>query len=40
LFVHDAKDFASEGTVYQYDLNGNLLDSLPAGIIPRQVLQN
>ncbi|PSR06791.1 MAG: hypothetical protein C7N14_07825 [Bacteroidetes bacterium] len=40
LFVHDAKDFASEGTIYQYDLNGNLLDSLPAGIIPRQVLQN
>ena len=40
LYVHDAKDFASEGTVYQYDLNGNLLDSLPAGIIPRQVIQN
>jgi hypothetical protein len=40
LFVHDAKDFASEGTVYQYDLSGNVLDSLPAGIIPRQVIQN
>lgn len=40
LFFHDAKDFASEGTIYKYDLNGNLLDSLQAGIIPRQVVQN
>ena len=40
LFFHDAKDFASEGIVYKYDLNGNLLDSLQAGIIPRQVIQN
>ncbi len=40
LYMHDAKDFASAGKVYQYNLNGTLLDSIDAGIIPRQVLVN
>ena len=40
LYVHDAKDYASEGKIYQYDLTGMLLDSINAGIIPRQVLAN
>ena len=40
LYVHDAKDYASEGKIYQYDLTGLLLDSIDAGIIPRQVLAN
>lgn len=40
LYLHDAKDYASAGKVYQYDLNGTLLDSIDAGIIPRQVLVN
>jgi len=40
LYLHDAKDYASAGKVYQYDLNGTLLDSINAGIIPRQALVN
>lgn len=40
LYLHDAKDYASAGRIYQYDLNGALLDSIDAGIIPRQVLVN
>jgi hypothetical protein len=40
LYVHDAKDYASAGKIYQYDLNGALLDSIDAGIIPRQALAN
>ena len=40
LYVHDAKDYASAGKIYQYDLNGALLDSIDAGIIPRQALEN
>lgn len=40
LYVHDAKDYASAGKIYQYDLNGTLLDSIDAGIIPRQALAN
>ena len=40
LYLHDAKDYASAGKVYQYDLSGTLLDSMDAGIIPRQVLKN
>lgn len=40
LYVHDAKDYASAGKIYQYDLSGTLLDSIDAGIIPRQALVN
>ena len=40
LYLHDAKDYASAGKIYQYDLNGTLLDSIDAGIIPRQALVN
>jgi hypothetical protein len=40
LYVHDAKDYASAGKIYQYDLNGALLDSIDGGIIPRQALAN
>lgn len=40
LYLHDAKDYASAGKIYQYDLNGALLDSIDAGVIPRQVLAN
>jgi hypothetical protein len=40
LYVHDAKDYASAGKIYQYDLTGILLDSIDAGIIPRQVITN
>ena len=40
LYVHDAKDYASAGKIYQYDLNGTLIDSLDAGIIPRQAVVN
>lgn len=40
LYVHDAKDYASAGKIYQYDLSGTLLDSIDAGIIPRQALAN
>lgn len=40
LYVHDAKDYASAGKIYQYDLTGMMLDSIDAGIIPRQVLAN
>ncbi len=34
LYVGDAKDFVSEGTVYLYEENGMLSDSLAAGIAP------
>lgn len=40
LYLHDAKDYASAGKIYQYDLNGALLDSIDAGVIPRQVISN
>lgn len=40
LYLHDAKDYASAGKIYQYDLSGVLLDSVDAGIIPRQILAN
>lgn len=40
LYVHDAKDYASAGKIYQYDLSGTPLDSIDAGIIPRQALAN
>lgn len=40
LYVHDAKDYASAGKVYQYNLNGTLEDSIDAGVIPRQILAN
>lgn len=36
LFASDAKDFNSEGAVFLLDREGQILDTLPAGIIPCQ----
>lgn len=39
LYVHDAKDYASNGAVMIYDNNGNFIDSLAAGVIPRKTIK-
>lgn len=39
LYLHNAKDFASSGTIYLYTKTGNVIDSMVAGIIPRQILK-
>ena len=39
LYLHNAKDFASAGTTYVLDKQGNQLDSIPAGVIPRQIIK-
>ena len=39
LYVHNAKDFASSGVIYICDKQGNTLDSMATGLIPRQILK-
>lgn len=39
LYLHNAKDFASAGITYVLDKQGNKLDSIPAGVIPRQIIK-
>ena len=39
LYLHNAKDFASNGTTYSYSTTGHVIDSVDAGIIPRQLLK-
>ena len=39
LYVHNAKDFASSGVIYICDKQGNTLDSMGTGLIPRQILK-
>lgn len=39
MYVHNAKDFASAGVIYVCDLQGTVLDSIAAGVIPRQIIQ-
>ncbi|MFV0541735.1 MAG: DUF5074 domain-containing protein [Aestuariibaculum sp.] len=34
IYISDAGDFASEGTVYEYTLNGTLLKNITTGIAP------
>jgi DNA-binding beta-propeller fold protein YncE len=38
LYVTDAIDYQQAGRIYRYDPTGTLLNSLPAGIIPGEVL--
>lgn len=39
IYLHNAKDFASAGLVYLLDKQGTILDSLAAGVIPRQMIK-
>ena len=39
LYLHNAKDFASSGVIYICDKQGNTLDSMSTGLIPRQILK-
>lgn len=39
IYLHNAKDFASAGVVYMLDKQGTILDSLAAGVIPRQIIK-
>ncbi len=36
VYVADAIDHVQRGTIYRYDVNGNLMDSFKAGIIPSE----
>ena len=38
LFFLDAKDYASNGELRVYSTSGDLLETVPAGVIPRQVI--
>ena len=34
----DAGDFASDGQIFRYDLNGNMVDSFSVGIVPSNMI--
>lgn len=38
LYFFDAKDYASSGEVRVYSTTGSLLETIPAGVIPRQLI--
>ena len=38
LYFFDAKDYASSGEVRTYSTTGSLIETIPAGVIPRQVI--
>jgi outer membrane protein assembly factor BamB len=38
LYYFDAKDYVSNGVVYKFTTDGTYLDSIDAGVIPRQIL--
>lgn len=38
LYFLDAKDYASNGELRVYSTSGDLLETIPAGVIPRQVI--
>ncbi len=40
IFVSDAKDYMQNGTIYRYNVNGKLISSYQAGIIPGHFVFN
>jgi hypothetical protein len=38
LYFFDAKDYASSGEVRVYNTSGAVVETVPAGVIPRQII--